>query len=101
MPFNTNTGEFEMNSVEKKFDEAVNAAEPLIYAKVEAAQALLKEAAEIAEQHGVPFNATLCSIHHTYIPSSFKKKFKGLDDLEHWDVYLQDGYPGWTNSYNY
>jgi hypothetical protein len=49
-----------------------------IEGKLETAAKLIKEACDIADEHGYPFYSSVSVLGQEYIPSSFKNRFEGM-----------------------
>lgn len=92
----------EMNALEKEFDAAYETAQKEIKTHLNAAQACLNQAIEVAEKYGVPFSSHINeSRGNAYIPKSLKEKWKYLDREFLFEyVYSEYGYDygGWTHS---
>lgn len=79
-----------------------------IKAKIEVARQALREAQELAEQHGVPFRSGISPLSNSFVPASFgKSKFRNLDRemigeiAGVWGEFideLYDGCGGWLHS---
>lgn len=68
-----------MEELEKEFRTAVETCEKAIAEKVKQASAILDEACELAEKHGVPFYANVSHISQSYTPVTFGEKFGSLN----------------------
>lgn len=98
-----------LTGLEKKFLEAAKEASPLIQEELAKAEMAIAAAIDIAEEHGIPFSASLSSgaLTNEYVPESFEeKKFSEIDDLyelvEGHDLDIMvygNGYAGWQQSY--
>lgn len=67
--------------LEDKFRQALAKAQPLIEAKLKAAEKAIADAVKIAEKHGVPFKTgDLLDSGMDYIPESFHEKWAVSSD---------------------
>lgn len=95
--------------LESKFKTAVKDSQKQVDAHLKAAMAELKKAFAVAEKTGIPFNSEICDTYNTYVPNSFKKKWKSKLSEDFWEEMQDDGlvdlgehqgeYGGWTSSY--
>jgi hypothetical protein len=69
----------EADSIEKEFEELVNAHKDEIDAKVREASKALSEAVELSEKYGIPFRPSISFLRNSYFPESFDEKFSELD----------------------
>ena len=95
--------EFAETDLEKQFEDTFKKVHPQIQEKLEAAAALIDEAAKMSEDNGIPFRPDVdimfCS--PSYIPESMNSKFPDLD----WDFVSSltsaggdERYSGWQSS---
>lgn len=95
--------------LEGKFKAAISDSQKQVDVHLKAAMAELKKAFSVAEKTGIPFTSEICDTYNTYVPKSFKTKWKNklseefLEDLMEDDL-IELGedfgdYGGWTSSY--
>ncbi len=95
--------ELETSKLEAEFKETLAKVRPLIKEKLDVAMKALREAENIAEEHGVPFSSGLSPLGQSYYPKSFGKKFSKLDQdvvsdiTGTWTEYYGEFY-GWEHS---
>jgi hypothetical protein len=65
--------------LELEFIIAAKKANELIAQKISEAAEKLREAVEISEQYGVPFESNVSPIDNVYTPNSFEDKYGSLD----------------------
>lgn len=82
----------ENDSIEKEFEDLVNAHKAEIQAKVTEASKVLDEAVALSEKYGIPFYAQVSFLSQSYTPDSYYEKFGDLDKDTVND--LTDCYPG-------
>jgi hypothetical protein len=91
------------NGLEKEFKELMQTVGAEIQRLVKEAEASLSKATELADKHGIPFDAPVSHLAQAYIPTSFTQKFGALDpdvveELTNVSSYsLEDGF-GWEHS---
>jgi hypothetical protein len=97
----------ESAKLEREFEEVFNKVHPEIQEKIAQAAALIKEATEISEKHGIPFRPKKGTPYQmSYLPRSFKKKWGQLisgDEgyefvVDLTDAYGDTTYGGWQSS---
>lgn len=95
----------DVSELEKEFNSLVNTVGQTIQDKLNIAEKALAEACELANKHGIPFEASVSQIGQTYVPSSFSGKFGSLDlekieeltKVSSWDL-EGDYHRGWHHS---
>lgn len=88
-----------MNTLEQEFCSVVDSHLDEIKAKVDEASKVLKEATKLSEKYGIPFYSHISPIGQSYNPSSFSKKFPGLDEDIVSDLTASHSeYSGWQHS---
>jgi cyanate lyase len=111
MTENTDEEEFDEDQSElaKEFKALCEDVQKKISAKLAEASKALDEATAIAEEYGVPFDASISPLHNYYVPGSLSEsKFKDLDVEEVCEIsgvygeYIEDmfrsKYGGWVHS---
>lgn len=105
MPWNKEKKVFEPNELEQAFLKEIEEVNPLIQAKLKEASKALKEAVQLAEQHGIPFQFGISPIWNSYTPYSFDAKWGDKlnldrDDYDSMGVWenMPSEYGGWEHS---
>lgn len=90
----------EDTELERSFRNTYNTTLLVINQKIEEAENLLKEAIDIAEENGVPFDSSVSSIFQAYTACSMTKKWEGIahDRVEELTGISVDEYGGWRHS---
>lgn len=65
--------------LESEFESLLSEIGDQIQDKVRQAEKLLKEACELADEHGVPFFTNVSLLGQPYVPESFETKWQDLD----------------------
>jgi hypothetical protein len=70
------------DQLEKEFSTLVEYIGKEINDKVKQANLLLQEACELSDRYGVPFRSPISQLEQSYVPESFRNRFKTLDKEE-------------------
>ncbi len=98
MPYDEDGNEREATELEKEFQELVDEVHSRIFEKLSEASTALREAMQIADEHGVSFDSNISFLSQTY-KADLLEKFKELDSefvQEVTDCYGE--YDGWQHS---
>lgn len=98
---NVNDVQPEEDSLEQEFREVAESIGNQIYTLLQDARAKVKQAVELSEQHGIPFNASVSLLGNTYYPRTFEEKWGELDRYLVYDLtkaYNEYGDAGWSHS---
>jgi len=92
-----------MTELEKEFSELAKAAHAEIKEKLDEALKSLKEAEEISNKYGIPFESYISPHNNVFVPSSFKDKLNEYLNVERVNnllgLYLDEYfYYGWAHS---
>lgn len=105
-----NEEETENSELEEEFAKHCESVGKQISEKLAIARQALKEATDLADQHGVPFHAGISPLRNSYVPKNFpgKSKFAKLDQeviceiAGVWGDYIgemfDNSYGGWVHS---
>ena len=92
----------EDSALEREFRIKCREVDALIQEKLAIADKAIDEAIAIAEEHGIPFNASVSQLSQSYRTRSFPSKWKGVSEAfadEITDSYSDGGgYYGWVHS---
>lgn len=88
------------SDLEREFRNAAAPVIELIDAKLDVAHKALREAVALSEEHGIPFYAHVSPLSQGYTPTSFEKKYDGVDSdiVDEVTGTTNNEYGGWTHS---